>query len=185
MERQALWAPWDRPGLEHLRLTVGEEGEVRADGLIIGVADAGPFRLRYGVRCDATWTVREARLARLDLAVAPLILIADGRGHWATPEGAALPALDGCIDIDISGSPFTNTLPVRRLDLPLGGSADLTMAYIRVPELTVVPDPQRYTRLAPDRFRYESRDSDFVAELPLDADNLVLDYPGLFRRVWP
>jgi hypothetical protein len=44
--------------------------------------------------------------------------------------------------------------------------------------------PQAYTRLADQRYRYESLDgSGFSAELAVDADGLVLDYPGLFRRV--
>ncbi len=179
-----MWTSWDGPGLEDLRLTI-DDNEVLADGLIIGIAEDGPFRVRYRVRCDAAWRVREARVERLDRAVAPLVLSADGEGHWTTGEGEALPALDGCIDIDILGTPFTNTLPIRRLGLAVGESRDLTMAYIWVPELTVTPDPQRYTRLAADRFRFDSRDSDFTAELPLDRDGLVLDYPGLFRRVWP
>jgi len=59
------------------------------------------------------------------------------------------------------------------------------MAYIRAPELAVVPMRQRYTRLAAVRYRYENVDSDFAAELPLDDRGLVLDYPGLFRRIWP
>jgi len=184
MEYQAMWTPWSGPGLEHLRLSVDDDG-VRADGLIIGVADDEPFRLRYSVRCDGAWRVREVRAVRLDLAVEPVALRADGCGNWTTPEGEPVPDLDGCIDIDLSGSPFTNTLPIRRLDLPIGATRDLTMASIRVPELTVMPDPQRYTRLAADRYRYESGDSDFTAELPLDAVDLVLNYPGIARRVWP
>jgi hypothetical protein len=180
----ALWTPWDTPGLEDLRLTVDADG-VRADGLIIGVADDGPYRLRYSVRCDTDWRVRETRVVRLDRGVAPIVLRADGAGHWTTGEGEPLPALDRCIDIDLVGSPFTNTLPIRRLGLADGESRDLTMAYIWVPELTVTPDPQRYTRLAADRYLFESRDSDFRAELPLDEHGLVRDYPGLFRRVWP
>jgi hypothetical protein len=53
------------------------------------------------------------------------------------------PDLAGAVDIDISVSPFTNTLPIRRLRLARGLAADLTMAYVRVPELIDVPDPQR------------------------------------------
>lgn len=155
-----------------------------ADGLVIGVAEDGPFRARYRVRCDAAWRVREVTVDPLD-GRAPLQLRADGAGAWTDGAGAALPDFAGCIDIDLAVSPFTNTLPIRRLGLAVGESRDLTMAYIWVPELTVTPDPQRYTRLAADRFRFDSRDSDFTAELPLDRDGLVLDYPGLFRRVWP
>jgi hypothetical protein len=53
--------------------------------------------------------------------------------------------LNGAIDIDLSISPFTNTLPIRRMDLAPGNSADIVAAYIRVPELTATRDPQRYT----------------------------------------
>ena len=48
--------------------------------------------------------------------------------------------------------------------------------------------PQRYTCLErrPDvaRYLYESIESGFRAELTVDADGLVMEYAGLFRRVW-
>jgi hypothetical protein len=179
-----MWVPWDRPGLEHLRLSMAS-GRIVADALVIAVHEGTPFRARYTIRCDAGWCVREVQVALLDSDTPPLALRSDGAGHWSALDGTSLPALDGCIDIDISATPFTNTLPIRRLDLPIGASRDLEMAYIRVPELGVEPDPQRYTRLGDRLYRYESRDSNFTADLPLDADSLVLDYPGLFRRVWP
>jgi uncharacterized protein len=30
-----------------------------------------------------------------------------------------------------------------------------------------------------------SLDGGFTADLPVDLDGLILDYPGLFRRVFP
>jgi uncharacterized protein len=57
------------------------------------------------------------------------------------------------------------------------------VAWVAAPELTVRPARQAYTRLAKRRYRFESLDSDFSAELVVDADDLVLDYEGLFRRV--
>jgi len=56
--------------------------------------------------------------------------------------------------------------------------------YIRVPDLIVTIDPQRYTCLvAGKRYRYEALDSDFVREIETDENGLVVTYPGLFRRV--
>jgi hypothetical protein len=47
----------------------------------------------------------------------------------------------------------------------------------------VEPDGQRYTcPKEGELYRYESLESDFMADLRVDADGLVLDYPGLFRR---
>jgi hypothetical protein len=188
MERSILWTPWDGPGLEHLRLVQGD-GLILADGLIIGVgeADARPFRARYTIQCDAGWRVRELRVDMLDAANRRLDLMSDGAGHWTGGAGEPLPGLAGCFDVDITATPFTNTLPIRRLALPPGRSSDINVVYITLPELTAAPAMQRYTCLLADgggaRYRFESRSHDFTAELPVDADGLVEDYPGLFRRV--
>jgi hypothetical protein len=187
MEREVMWAPWEQPGLEHLRLTP-HDGGAGADGLIVGIERERTFRARYEVRCDARWRVREMRVALLGSDRPALALLADGAGHWTTAGGDGVPALAGCIDVDISATPFTNTLPIRRLGLQPGESAELAMAYVDVPELRVAPARQRYTCLAarPDGglYRFEALPGGFTADLPVDADGLVLDYPGLFRRVW-
>lgn len=185
MRRDVFWQPWGEIGLEHLWLETDAAG-VQADGLIVGLAVGRPFRVRYRLRCDAAWRVREVRVADLD-AGRDLHLLADGNGTWTLGDGTPLPDLADCIDVDLSATPFTNTLPIRRLALAPGELADLAVAYVAVPELTVAPDPQRYRCLErrPDRgrYRYESLDSDFAAEIAVDADSVVLDYPGLFRRV--
>ena len=108
----------------------------------------------------------------------------DGKGDWSDASGKRLPKLAGAIDIDLSASPFTNTLPIRRLKLRAGQVAEITTVYILVPALTLMTDPQRYTCLAAGkRYRYESIDSDFTREIEVDSRGLVVTYPGLFRRM--
>jgi uncharacterized protein len=186
MERNIMWTPWDTPGLEHLRLVWYDDGIV-ADGVIIGYKQGLPFRARYAIRCDILWNVREVRIDLLDQTSQRIELLADGEGHWTDSSGIAMPALDGCRDVDISATPFTNTLPIRRMALRPGETADLVVAYIAVPEMEVAPEPQRYICLAAreqdGRYRYESLDGGFTAELAVDLDGLVVDYPELFRRV--
>jgi hypothetical protein len=88
------------------------------------------------------------------------------------------------LDVDLAFTPFTNTLPIRRLGLKDGESADIVVAYLQVPELTPIPDAQRYTCLAAGkRYRFESLDTDFSREIDIDAHGLVTTYPGMFRRV--
>jgi hypothetical protein len=183
MTRGALWTPWDGVGLEHLRLTLRPE-RISADSLVITVHQGQIYRVNYEVRCDARWRVRELHItARTADAITSLTLSGDGAGHWAGPDGAPLPQLDGCVDVDLAFSPFTNTLPIRRLALQPGDAAELAVAYVALPALSPMPDGQRYTCLAPNRYRYDSLDDDFTAELSVDADGLVLDYPALFRRL--
>ena len=182
-----MWVPWEEPGLEHLRLTTSD-GAVVANGLVIGLEGGRPFRIGYEIRCDGRWRVREVRVATPDSERPVLGLLADGEGHWKRRGGELVPELDGCIDVDISATPFTNTLPIRRLGLKPGEIEDLAVTYVRVPELLVGPERQRYgcqeVRTDGGLYRFEALPSGFTAGLAVDSDGLVLDYPGLFRRAW-
>jgi uncharacterized protein len=187
MEREVMWAPWEAPGLEHLRL-VTNDGSVVANGLVIGLEAGRPFRIGYEIRCDGRWRVQEVRVATPDSGRPVLELLTDGEGHWNRGGGEPVPELEGCIDVDISATPFTNTLPIRRLGLKPGESEELTITYVRVPELLVGPERQRYGCLEAKSdgglYRFEALPSGFTAELPVDAEGLVIDYPELFRRAW-
>jgi hypothetical protein len=129
--------------LEHLRLTITDEG-VAADSLVVALDDDGhAFRVRYTVRCDSGWRVRELCAAVLDPGdegPAPLRLLADGAGNWTTAAGAPLPALDGCIDVDLTVTPFTNTLPIRRLGWQRGQAVELAVVYVELPALFLTVD---------------------------------------------
>jgi hypothetical protein len=183
-----LWAAWDGRGLEHLRLRV-EADAVRADSFIVAVDDGGrPYRARYQIDCGGDWTVRRARIELLEEPMRALDLRADGHGRWTDGlTGVALP-LDGCVDVDVYPSPFTNTLPIRRLpEAAIGRPVALVMAWVVLPGLTVQVARQEYTLLARGadgaRWRFRGLDSDFTAELDVDRDGLVRDYPGIARRV--
>jgi hypothetical protein len=111
-------------------------------------------------------------------------LASDGDGRWRDGAGARLPELDGAVDIDISATPFTNTLPIRRLGLGRGAAREIAVAYVRLPALDLTIERQRYTCLDDGRrYRFESLDGSFASEIEVDADGLVTLYPGLFRRV--
>jgi hypothetical protein len=187
VEREVMWVSWEGPGLEHLRLVTSDRGVV-ANGLVIGLEAGRPFRIGYEIRCDGHWRVRELRVAAPDSERPVLELLADGEGHWKRGDGEPIPELDGCIDVDISASPFTNTLPIRRLGLEPGQSEELRVAYVRVPELLVGAERQRYGCLEAGAndglYQFEALPSGFTAALPVDADGLVIDYSGLFRRAW-
>ena len=91
--------------------------------------------------------------------------------------------LCGAIDIDVTATPFTNTLPIRRLKLKKNQSQEIVVVYVKVPELEVSTQLQRYTCLIADkRYCFEQVDYEFVEEIDVDENGLVLTYPGLFRR---
>ena len=131
---------------------------------------------------------------RYALARDPCGAQGDGRRHariarrrrrpLAYGSGRALPELDGCIDIDIAATPFTNSLPIGRLGLARGERQPIDVAYISTPDLKVTPVKQAYACLEPGRrYRYEGIFRDFTAEMEIDDDGLVVDYETLFRRL--
>lgn len=79
---------------------------------------------------------------------------------------------------------MTNSLPLWCEPLAIGERREFRMVWVNALDMTLYPQAQAYTRLAQQRYRYETLDgSGFSAELPVDDDGIVLDYPGLFQRV--
>lgn len=189
MERSIMWSPWDEAGLEHLCLSE-DAGKILADGMILRVQESKPFRVHYRIRCDAAWRVREVEVNLLGDAGQSIRLNADGEGRWTDGSGNPISTLDGCFEVDISATPFTNTLAIRRMRLKPGETSELVAAFISIPEMEVTPSRQRYTCLEVGfdggRYKYEDEGlfQGFTADLPVDSDGLVADYPELFRRVW-
>ncbi|WP_250473909.1 putative glycolipid-binding domain-containing protein [Caballeronia sp. GAFFF1] len=181
--KQARWTQRDGKGIEHLVLDERSDGVV-IESVVVGEGEAGAFGMTYRIECDARWQVTRlvAKLAGggcIDLRRAQA---------WTDEQGAPQAALNGCIDVDIIATPFTNTLPIRRLRLQPGERREIRVAYVRVPEMTVSAVAQAYTCIdacvdGKRRYRFEGLDTGFTAEIAVDDDGLVTDYPGLFERI--
>lgn len=184
--RAFCWAPlWNpaRPGLGLEQLLLSGRS---ARGAVLAFHEDGqPFCLRYQLAWDAAGLLRSADL-QVDCTGGgrALGLRSDGAGRWEDANGVQLSALAGCQDIDIWPTPFTNSFPIWRSGLAIGEKREFRVAWISAPDLTVRAQPQAYTRLADKAYRFENLDgSGFQADLTVDAEGLVTDYPGYFSRV--
>jgi hypothetical protein len=186
LRRTICWTPTSKQrghavGLEHLLLA-----ERSADSIVLAFdEDHGPYRLAYRLAWDESWRLRDAELhVATERSTHALALQTDGHGRWRRGDGRAIETLDGCLDIDIWPTPFTNSFPIRRERWAIGQRRQFRTAWVFGPDLSVHPQPQAYTRTADNRYRFESLDgSGFNAELQVDAEGIVVEYPGLFRRV--
>jgi hypothetical protein len=177
----ARWRDWAGTGIEHLVLTEDPD-EIVAESALLGTTDVGSvYAMRYRIRCDPSWKVRELGISLVG-ETRRFELVSDGAGAWRNDAGVPMPELVGAIDVDLPVTPFTNTLPIRRLGLAVGASAEITVAYVGFPDLAVTTEPQRYTRVAEHRYRFESLDGSFVRDIEVDEHSLVVTYAGLFRR---
>ncbi len=182
-----IWSNQAATGLEHFYLRGGEE-EITADGIVIGVEENVAFRIRYKISCDLRWRVRKVVVKSMNEDEQTLSFVSDGIGNWTDETGNPVSELKGCIDVDITATPFTNTLPIRRLSLGPGESAEIKVVYFTIPEMQVRVDPQRYTCLETSsggvKYKFESLNDGFTAVITVDTDGFVEDYPTLFKRVW-
>lgn len=107
-------------------------------------------------------------------------------------EDASL--LTGALDCDLGLCPVTNTMPILRLnlhseELAPADETSMVMAWVEVPSLRVLRSSQMYSQLraaTPDRngvVLYSSDNHGFTTELQVDREGIVVEYPGLARRV--
>ena len=175
-------------GLEHLVVTEDAAG-VDADGLVLAHFEGRGLRLHYHVQCSPEWRAKLVEAHIEGQVTADLRLTADGQGGWRDATGRSLDDLAGCLDVDIMTTPFTNTLPIRRLNMAVGERQEIAVVYVKVPDLAIERAAQRYTLLAREgrnaRYLYEGLGTDFKAELLVDEAGLVIDYQDLWQRIVP
>ncbi|RYH11482.1 MAG: transcriptional regulator [Alphaproteobacteria bacterium] len=179
LERDLRWQPLAWVGLEHCHVSETADG-IAVRSSLIGEREGFAFGAFYEIQLDPDWTFRSVTLRRHDGRV--MRLVSNGEGDWKL-DGQRAPALEGCVDIDISGSPFTNTLPMRRRRFETDVPQRFDMAWIPLDTLEPFRDGQIYTQLDDTHFRYEAADRSFTQVLTVDEHRFVLDYPTLFRRV--
>ena len=194
-----VWEGTDGNRWETALIDLSPTGVV-AEGTQIGL-DPLPYRLDYALDASDNFVTRALDLrARGEGWQRSFGLRHDGQGHWeASVSGSSPPAstvsVDGLSearDCDLGLSPLTNLMPLRRLGLlSHSTAASILVAWVSVPDLKLQPYRQRYERIALTesaatvRFIDEGLLPGFVADLELDPNGIVENYPNLARRVHP
>jgi uncharacterized protein len=181
-QRAVLWRNLNFPGSDYCRLWQTPEGWLLEGTASAALDDHHPLLATYQIHCDSQWRTHRVEVERIvGNDIGKLSLLVETAGVWQS-AGKTVAAVQGCIDVDLAITPATNALPIRRLKLTIGQSADVTAAWIKFPQLDIQPLPQRYTRLADRRYRYEST-TGFVTEVEVDDLGLAINYKGGWERI--
>ncbi len=174
-----LWRGILMPGHEACKLYRFNE-EWHLEGAAVFSYELHVCQLSYLIICDKDWRTCSARVEGwVGGRMVDIKIRVDADQCWWLNE-VEVPEVRGSIDLDLNFSPSTNTIAIRRLQLPNKGTADITPAWLRFPGFSLEPLPQRYHRLEERIYRYESGGGSFVTELSVDKDGFVLDYPGIW-----
>lgn len=183
-QRRVAWAWTDRPGLEALRLVRRGTGTT-ADGSVLVFLDGAPVSVRYTMEHDAAWHFRRARIETDRAGSTRVIDIRLQNRTWSV-DGTVRADLEGCEDLDVAVTPYTNTPPLVAHPLAPGATRRLRVAWVQVPGFDIQPVEQEYTRLGSTggvvRYRYRNLHNGFTGELTLGADGLVVEYGPWSRR---
>jgi hypothetical protein len=174
IEHHILWHCSLLSSSEHAVLAESQDG-YRLRGVAVLPLGELPCHIEYAVAVDRQWRPGQARATITTPSGTREIVLRSRHGAGWEVNGELMSHLDGCPDVDFGWTPATNTVPIRRLGLDTGGTASITAAWVRFPELDVVASEQQYRRLAIDRWQYTSGEYDY--QLVVDPDTgLVLAY---------
>jgi hypothetical protein len=178
-----LWRRLDVPGHDAALLTK-DTTDVELRGMAAFRDEDGPTALQYSMSCDAGWLTSRGRVyGWRGTQSVNLEIQRDGDGRWSL-NGTPCPAVTGCMDLDLSFTPATNLLPLRRLALPVGHKTEIRSAWLEWPAAILQPLVQRYDRQSATTYHYEAdlpTGETFTSILHVNSFGWVLNYGGLWE----
>ena len=174
-----LWRRLDHPGHESARLFF-EADSWHLQGTAVFSHHQLPCRLDYHIVCDSCWHTQSGKVAGwVGNHVIEINLVVTSDQRWLLNGNESL-EVGGCVDLDLNFSPSTNLLPIRRINLAVGGETKVRAAWLRFPSFKLEPLSQVYKRIDETTYRYESAGGSFVTELSVNTEGFVTKYPNLW-----
>ena len=128
MQTNLLWTGREYFSLENCLISMTDIGS-EITSTIIGYYEEKIYRVEYQITTNQNWeTVLFEINSRHSNQTQSIRFEGDGKGNWKS-NGEKAEQFTGCIDIDIPLTPFTNTLPIRRLRLRQQQTQEINVIY--------------------------------------------------------
>lgn len=180
MKTSMIWQSLDCLGLEHLNLTrTGDE--IQITSTVLRSEDHLSAKIEYSLSLTPQWRVKQLSVKN-SLHQELLQFSLDREGQWFDHNEMVLTHLQGAVDIDLSCTPFTNSLPINRLTWELNRLVDLEMVYIDVFNGTSKKVAQNYKMIERNENQqiFNYRSGTFQSNITVNKHGFVVDYPELF-----
>jgi hypothetical protein len=177
---QLSWKGLEDQTFEHCSIT-RTPGQMVVQSKIEGAVNNEHTIVEYVLELDNAWMVNSVEVKMTQPATRSIKLTHNKYGEWVDSDLHTWPELDGCMELDISLTPFTNTLPIKRLWFKPGESHEIKVVYFDLPAFDIRIQTQRYTYLGDNVFRFESLDTGYTNEITFNASGFVQHYPELFE----
>jgi hypothetical protein len=174
------WKGLDFPSVEQCTVTPTAEGNT-IRSIISGTKGQQPIRVEYEIHTSAQWETLVLQV-KASLGDNSWNCLIEKQGRNWLLDGRVTTSFAARAYPDISLSPFTNTLPINSQPWDEKPHT-INVIYLDILARTVHPDQQTYQRMSPKTFHFATIHDSFHADIEVDKDGFVTDYPGLFTRV--
>jgi hypothetical protein len=181
MQQNIIWKGQLYNSIENCVVRMSDR-KIIATSTVIGYFQNTIYKLEYHIETNRNWETLLVEIqSQFQNRNANLVFKSKGNGKWAK-NGKRVNDFDNCIDIDISLTPFTNSLPVNRLKLAYNEAKEIDVLYFDILDQQVKAVRQKYKRLSETEYKYQNIPNDFEAVIIVDELGFVSQYPGLFER---
>jgi hypothetical protein len=174
-----IWAGRLYHSIENCLMTSTSEGN-EITSTIIGNHGSDIYKVDYHIKTNKHWETIFLTLQTRFNNSSELTTLEKKEENWLL-NGIPKDELRNIFDIDISLTPFTNTLPINRLNFITNEPIIIDVLYFDILNRNIIPVKQSYTKLTTNLYAYERMDTNFKATIKVDEQGLVSDYPDLFE----
>ena len=149
-------------------------------GTAVFMGDKDIAHLDYEVKCDTQWVTQSGSVrGSIGAREIDLTVIVD-RERWYVNQ-QAVGNLQGCVDLDLNFSPSTNLIQFRRLELAVGVSVAVPVAWLALPEFQLKVLPQNIRRIDSQNYDYAAPTVSYRGVIKVTELGFVLEYPELWK----
>lgn len=181
MEQRVIWNHLESAGAEYVTLKK-LSSHIEVQGTVLLVHEGLPHHYTYHLRLGHDWKTRKVKVFE-EGHPEPFIVQSHNQDKWWV-NGEYDEDLDGAMNVDLTITPFSNSLPINRVTWNLGERRTFKMVCIDVLNKKVQPLIQVYTYLGDSDghriFQYRCRD--YETAIVVDQEGWVVEYPGAFNR---
>lgn len=180
MNRSLIWKGLYYDSIESCIVDVSEK-EIVIKSTIIGSHNSIRVTADYQIKTTPYWIVKSFEINYSFNKINRKISGVRSNAEWII-DGQAHNEFKNCVDIDITLTPFTNSLPINRLNLSIDQSKQIDVVYINILEDKLYPVKQQYAKKSLTQYNFQNVPNDFEADITVDKEGFVAHYPELFER---
>lgn len=156
--------------------------EIVISSVLTGALDTLHYTAEYLLKLSHRWQVNQFEISYVLNGISHSVSGAHTPDEWIINRQVK-PEFKKCVDIDITLTPFTNSLPINRLRMNQDEPHQLEVLYINVLENRMYPVRQQYTKKSETTYNFQNIPNDFEADIIVDNQGFVVHYPQLFERM--